>query len=356
MLNTQYPMDFSRIILTWYEQNKRALPWRKTLDPYHIWVSEIIMQQTRIDQGTAYYERFVSLFPTIIDLANASEDLVLKTWQGLGYYSRARNMHATAKNIKNNFNGVFPSNYNEILGLKGIGAYTAAAISSISFNLPFAVVDGNVFRVLSRVFGIETPIDSSIGIREFYELSEKLIDKRVSGDYNQAVMEFGALFCVPLKPDCENCCLIKNCVAYNTNRVLNLPVKEKKTKIRKRYFNYFVIEIESQPNYTYINKRIEKDIFHNLYEFPMIETEGALKEEDMEQLISNFLNSGSCFTIRVEMEHRQVLSHQHIYAKFIRIGLPKEFSNGYLFVAKKDLMDVYPVHNLIARYLNFNKD
>ncbi|MBV5343686.1 A/G-specific adenine glycosylase, partial [bacterium] len=262
--------NISKALTNWYNQNKRELPWRDITDPYRIWISEIILQQTRVNQGMRYYLRFVERFPDVKTLAVAEEDEVLKYWQGLGYYSRARNIHKTAKIITEKHKGIFPKNHSDILLLKGIGEYTAAAICSFAYNQPYAVVDGNVFRVLSRVFGIETPIDSTSGKKEFTQLAEKLLDKKEPGLHNQSIMEFGALQCVPVQPDCGVCPLQTVCKAYSLNMADKLPVKATKTKVRERFFNYFYIEYQDK---IFIQKRSEKDIWQNLYELPLVESD-----------------------------------------------------------------------------------
>jgi len=233
-------MNFSNTLIYWYLQTKRDLPWRKTRDPYLVWLSEIILQQTRVSQGMSYYLTFSSIFPTVEDLANAEESKVLKMWQGLGYYSRARNLHFTAKYVSNELSGVFPTSYKELIKLKGIGDYTASAISSICFDEPAAVVDGNVYRVLSRFFKIETPINSTKGIKEFKDLAQSLLDATKPGVYNQAIMDFGALQCKPKSPNCYECPMSTNCIAFENKLVKQLPIKEKKLKIKKKYFNFFV--------------------------------------------------------------------------------------------------------------------
>ena len=237
---------FSSGLLIWYKKNKRELPWRNETDAYKIWLSEIILQQTQVIQGTSYYLKFTKNYPKISQLANATEDEVLKMWQGLGYYSRARNLHATAKFIQKEHKGVFPANFNDIKALKGIGDYTAAAISSFAFNLPHAVVDGNVYRVLSRLFGIETPIDSGQGKKEFQLLATDLMDKKDPGQYNQAIMEFGSQYCKPNKPNCEACIFSSKCFAFKAEKVNEFPVKVKKIKIKNRYLNYVVLADKKQ--------------------------------------------------------------------------------------------------------------
>ena len=234
-------MSFSEIILHWYTENKRLLPWRSTKDPYKIWLSEIILQQTRVNQGIPYYHKFLNNYPTIGHLANAKEDQVLKLWQGLGYYSRARNLHKTAQTISFKFKGKFPDNYHDLLKLKGIGDYTASAIASICYDEAKPVVDGNVYRVLSRFFAVDIPINSSKGAKYFKKLAKEVMDPEYIRDYNQGIMEFGALQCTPKLPKCGSCPLGTNCMALHENRISSLPVKLKKAEIRNRYFNYLVV-------------------------------------------------------------------------------------------------------------------
>lgn len=227
---------FAKKLIDWYLDNKRDLPWRGTKNPYNIWLSEIILQQTRVAQGTPYYFAFIETFPEVTALANAPQEQVLKLWQGLGYYSRARNLHTAAKYIVESCDGVFPDTYKGLLSLKGVGDYTASAIGSICFDLPTAVVDGNVYRVLSRIFGVETPINSSQGMKEFKALAQALLDESRPGTHNQAVMEFGARYCVPQNPNCDACIFNNRCDAYKNKKVALLPVKLKKLKVKKRYF------------------------------------------------------------------------------------------------------------------------
>lgn len=276
-------MEFSNLLIQWYLQNKRDLPWRNTVNPYHIWLSEIMLQQTRVAQGLPYFLSFTSSFPTVLDLANADEEQVLKLWQGLGYYSRARNLHNTAKLVAFERGGVFPDNYKELLQLKGVGEYTAAAIASFSYNEVVPVVDGNVFRVLSRYFDIETDIASSGAKKEFTELASELIPHDNPALFNQAIMEFGALQCVPKNPDCGTCVLNSGCLALQKNKVNELPVKLKKTKVRNRYFNYLVFSDDNQNHI--VRKRTEKGIWHNLYEFPLIETAAEVDFDTISKLI-----------------------------------------------------------------------
>ncbi len=235
-------MDFSNTLINWYLQNKRELPWRNTKNPYYIWLSEIILQQTRVAQGLPYYLNFITTFPTVKALANTSEEEVLKLWQGLGYYSRARNLHATAKHISAELNGIFPNNYADLLKLKGVGEYTAAAIASFSYNEDIAVVDGNVFRVLSRFFGVESDISDNKTRKEFQSLANSILPKGKASDFNQAIMEFGAIQCVPKSPNCSDCIFNTNCYALQKNKVGELPVKTKKIKIKNRFLNYIIVK------------------------------------------------------------------------------------------------------------------
>ncbi|SKB31768.1 A/G-specific adenine glycosylase [Maribacter arcticus] len=344
-------MSFSGIILDWYHQNKRSLPWRKSLDPYKIWLSEIILQQTRVAQGAPYYLRFVEQFPTVHHMANASEEEVLKLWQGLGYYSRARNLHATAKIVVNQYNGEFPDTYNELLKLKGVGDYTASAISSICFNEPQAVVDGNVYRVLSRYFGIDIPINSAEGIKYFKSLAEKVMDVNDIRDYNQGIMEFGAIQCSPKKPLCLHCPLNESCVALQKGIVGQLPVKLKKTKVRNRFFNYIIpIYIDADGNrFTNLQQRKGKGIWQNLWEFPLIESNSMLEIEDVDNRYKQlFEGNGEIELIEfneVAIIHK--LSHQHLHTKFWILNTNTEIPNQISFEKIKN----FPVPVLIADFI-----
>lgn len=336
-------MGFSKSLIIWYNKNKRDLPFRKTKDPYRIWLSEIILQQTRVSQGLPYYERFVTLFPTIHHLAKAKEDVVMKAWQGLGYYSRARNLHHTAKFINKELNGKFPNEFEEIKKLKGIGDYTAGAIASLAFNKPHVVVDGNVFRVLSRYFGIKTPIDSTEGKKAFTRKAQELLDKKNPGTFNQAVMEFGALQCVPQNPVCGRCILKKSCNAFRENLVDVLPVKSQKTKVRTRYFNYFVFREKGK---ILLRKRTGNDIWKNLYDFPMIETQKPATKKELEKLASTSV-------IPTTISYKHVLSHQLIWARFWKIKEAKNqksiINENYLYVNENQL-NKYAFPRLIERY------
>ncbi len=311
-------------IYQWFDKNKRRLPWRETTDPYKIWLSEIILQQTRVNQGMNYYLTFIENFPTVHRLAEAPEDKVLKLWQGLGYYSRARNLHITARHISTELNGQFPENYPDILKLKGVGPYTAAAIASIAFGLPCPAVDGNIYRVLARIFDISIPIDSGEGKKEFYKLAGELIPDNNPGLHNQALMEFGALQCVPKMPNCSACPVSAYCLAYSKNRVKQLPVKNKKTKQRNRYFYYFFIDL---GDFTFLEKREENDIWKNLYQFPLAESARPINEKEIiKKLKTSFLNDHEANLKSISPSRKHILSHQVIYAKLVHIEIKNSFS------------------------------
>jgi len=314
--------DFVTQLINWYRINKRDLPWRSTSDPYKIWLSEIMLQQTRVAQGLPYYLSFIAQFPTIFDLASASEESVLRLWQGLGYYSRARNLHSCAKTLVNDYEGVFPNTYEELLLMKGIGKYTAAAISSICFEEAKAVVDGNVFRVLSRVYGIENDIASSSGAKIFEKLANKIINKKSPSEYNQAIMEFGALQCVPKNPNCSDCPISLECYAFKNKAQSRLPVKLKKIKIRKRYFHYFVLRNKEQ---IYLNQRGPKDIWQGLYDFGLIESnsESSL-DEIMGKLPKEFISE--IIVEEVSKIFKHLLTHQRIFATFYTMNVADDTS------------------------------
>ena len=340
-------MKFSNTLIYWYLQNNRNLPWRTTKNPYFVWLSEIMLQQTRVAQGLSYYLKFTEHFPTVFHLAKAEENTVLKMWQGLGYYSRARNLHFTAKYIANELNGKFPSTYKELIKLKGIGDYTASAIASICFNKPNAVVDGNVYRVLSRYFGIHTPINSSKGIKDFKILAQSLIDESQPGNYNQAIMDFGALHCKPQNPLCTTCPLSNSCVALEKNTIKKLPVKEKKIKVKKRFFNFLVVKTKDDK--TIIEMREGKGIWQNLYQFPLIESDKIINKKD---LIST-REFNQLFPIKTtislfnkeEIIHK--LSHQHLHTQFWIVEVNKLENATTLW---KDVKK-FPVPILIANFL-----
>lgn len=340
-------MNFSQTIITWYLKNNRTLPWRKTKNPYYIWLSEVILQQTRVVQGLPYFLKFTQAFPSVFDLANANEEYVLKLWQGLGYYSRARNLHFTAKYIANNLNGNFPKNYNDLLKLKGVGDYTASAIASICFNKPTAVVDGNVYRVLARYFGIKTPINSSAGIKEFKELAQTLINPKQTGTYNQAIMDFGALHCKPQNPLCNACPLENSCFAFTKNQIKNLPVKEKKVKIKKRFFNYLVVV--TPDNKTVLEERINKGIWQKLYQFPLIETQKSINEKQL--ILSENFNNLFFKDVTISLFNKKdivhKLSHQHLFTKFWIVKTSKVNSKTIPWNSVKK----YPIPVLISKFL-----
>lgn len=347
---------FNTHIHQWYCIFKRDLPWRNTRDPYFIWLSEIILQQTRIDQGLAYYLKFTEAFPTISHLANATEDQVLKLWQGLGYYSRARNLHFTAKLITLQYYGKFPDKYHKLLLLKGIGEYTAAAIASICFNEEFPAVDGNVYRVLSRFFGITEPMDTTAGKKIFRDLAIELIKGTDPGMHNQALMEFGALQCTPQKPNCLECPLKAQCYAFLTNKIGELPVKLKKTKQRDRYFNYFVLLYKE---FTWLKKRLDKDIWENLFEFPMIETSTALSIESLLSMpqILQIINPDQSIVEKIEDWKIHLLTHQRINYRIITVRLLQahEMPVDFIRVNKKDIFN-FAVPKLLETYLKTNSE
>jgi len=330
------------------------MPWRETIDPYCIWLSEIILQQTRVSQGLPYYLSFIEMYPTVFDLANAEEKEVLKLWQGLGYYSRARNLHATAQYVANELNGIFPDSYQGLVKLKGVGDYTASAIASICYNEVVPVVDGNVYRVLSRYFDIDIPINSTKGVKYFKELATKLIDPEQPATYNQAIMEFGALQCKPQKPYCITCPLNDSCGALKKGTVASLPVKLKKVKVKKRYFNYLVFDIDTQE--TIIQQRTGKGIWQNLYEFPVIE---SLKKIDINEVKANKDFKSLIHNITYEMVLYQKectvhkLSHQHLYTRFYIIKVDKKptIQEGQQCVEIKEIYK-YPVPVLVSNFID----
>ena len=345
-------MSLENQLLKWYLINKRDLPWRKNKDPYSVWISEIILQQTRVSQGTQYYNNFMKRFPNIEELSISKESEVLKVWQGLGYYNRAINLHKTSKEIFNNLKGIFPSRYEDLIKLKGIGDYTASAISSICFDEYNPVVDGNVLRFLSRYYGIKDPIDSKKTQSKVKEIGKKLIDKTDNpGDFNQAMMEFGALICTPF-PDCNTCPLGSKCVALDKNEVEKLPVKLKKKKIKERFLNYIVL-IDKKNN-TIVEKRVEKDIWFKLNQFPLIETN--FKVDDIMRISSfiKFINSQKT-PIKIEKYSRHnvkhVLSHQILQITFHKFKIEKEISSGINLSQLSNYNFPVPINNFINKKL-----
>ncbi|MGB3150565.1 MAG: A/G-specific adenine glycosylase [Maribacter sp.] len=342
-------MDFKKELINWYSIHKRELPWRETENPYYIWLSEIILQQTQVKQGLPYYNAFVTQYPSVFDLAEASEEAVLKLWQGLGYYSRARNLHATAKHIAVNLNGVFPKTYKELLKLKGVGDYTASAIASIAFNEVAAVVDGNVYRVLSRYFGIDTPINSTQGIKEFKALATNLIDKHEPGTYNQAIMEFGAKQCKPKNPDCIACPIQNGCVSLQKNLVDTLPIKLKKTKVTIKYFNFLVC-VDQNKNILF-EKRNKKGIWQNLYQFPLVESEKSLNANEFNLLNlehTELKTTDFDYALYNEIDKVHKLSHQHLHTKFWIIEVENLSEDA---IPIKELK-TYPAPVLISDFIN----
>jgi A/G-specific adenine glycosylase len=345
-------IDFTKKLLEWNRnQNKRSLPWKGESNPYRIWLSEIILQQTRVEQGTAYYEKFIAGFPGILDLANAPEKEVFKYWEGLGYYSRCRNLIATAKKIAHDYNGRFPSSYSEILALPGIGPYTAAAIASFAFALPYAVVDGNVERVLARYFGISIPGGSASGKKLFAAMAAKLLDTKSAGVYNQAIMDFGATVCKPQNPLCSNCVQAKNCQAFQHGWTSRLPLKTQALPRRKRWLYYYIVEAGKDK--LWIRERIENDIWKNLYEFVLWETGKIIPQGKLQQtpfFRDHFGKQG--FKIhRISAPFCQTLTHQSITGFFVHLNKPVTELAGYQSVPRKNLVE-YPFPKLIGDYMD----
>lgn len=348
--------QFTSIIKSWYFKNRRELPWRKNQDPYSIWLSEIILQQTRIAQGLKYYRRIIERFPDVHSLARASIDEVLKLWQGLGYYSRARNLHKAANTIINEYHGVFPDNYTELIKLQGVGDYTAAAILSISFRKPYPVVDGNVIRVLSRVFGINVPYDKAIGRKKISALASKYLDTSDPGNYNQAIMEFGATYCIPKNPKCPDCVLNRLCYAYKNKAVHDLPLKSAKIIQKKRYLNYLVV---LENGNTFLKARREKDIWRGLYDFPLIETQHAV---ELKQLTSTtewgiWFAGGPFKHIRSYPIVKHQLTHQVLFVRFVVLAVTtseKLISKGFQKVHLEDV-NRFPVPVVIGQFIEHLK-
>ncbi|HET7118934.1 MAG TPA: A/G-specific adenine glycosylase [Hanamia sp.] len=347
----KYKKYFSSSLLQWDNtENVRQMPWKCEKDPYKIWISEIILQQTRVQQGINYYIRFITEFPDVKSLATAPQKKVYKLWEGLGYYSRCKNLIETAKFIYKNLDGKFPEKYEDILSLKGIGNYTASAIASFAYNKPYAVLDGNVFRVLSRFFGIEIPINTTEGKKMYRQLSQQLIDKQRPAEYNQAIMDFGAVICKPLLPLCKECPLRKKCLAYFDNKTELLPINNKTVKQKQRFFNYLIVEYKSK---FYVNKRTQKDIWENLYEFILIETKSWKKEKEI-FIDASFLAliQDNIYMLKSESKRiMQKLTHQHIVGHFfhIEIGKPLKKSEKYYLVPKKEIK-LLPFPKIIASY------
>lgn len=347
--------ETQEILLKWYAANKRELPWRDHPSPYEVWISEIILQQTRVAQGLEYYLRFVTRWPTFADLAKASEEEVLKMWQGLGYYSRARNLHKCAQQVVAQHHGNLPADFQQLKRLQGIGNYTAAAIASIAFGLPHAVVDGNVYRVLARLFDEATPININEGQQLFAQLADNMLNRKQPGLHNQAMMEFGALHCIPKNPDCLNCPLQAHCLAFANGTVAQRPVKIDKVKVAERHFNYLVIRTDE--GHIYLHHRKDNDIWKNMYDFPLVESEKPMtveqvvQTEDFKQIIEN-----KNFTIgKVSPIFTHKLTHRTIRAQFIEIKLSEKLAHiqtkNILLTPEMDL-GKFPVPRLIEFYLN----
>ena len=338
---------FAVLLKEWYLRNYRELPWRNTNDPYAVWLSEIILQQTRVAQGLPYYQRFIEKYPVVKDLANAPLDEVLRLWQGLGYYSRARNLHQAAKQVIDVYQGIFPSDYDQIRNLKGIGDYTAAAIISFAFGKPYPVIDGNVIRFLSRLAGITHPVDTSAGRKKIVKLAHELIDKTDPATFNQGIMEFGALICKPVNPNCQECPFRLNCKAFSLDIISEIPIKQSKTKVRSRYFNYLVIDNDGK---TVIRQRTGKDIWEGLFEFPMKETDGEPENfPDGILTVDTYQVNG----FPVKIKHK--LSHQDIYASFWKVKIKGEtFENPEFRIVQEDDLQYFAMPRLIVKYLENN--
>lgn len=342
---------FNVKITQWYKKNFRSLPWRETRDPYLIWISEIILQQTRIEQGLPYFEKFASKFPTVKDLAMAKEEDVLKLWQGLGYYSRARNMHHAARQIVEDFGGKFPDTYAQILKLKGVGSYTAAAIATIAFDLKEVAVDGNVYRFATRYFGVRTPINTPKCEKEIIALLKEQLPETGTGDFTQAAIEIGALICKPKNPLCVSCPVADTCYALRNNEIEQLPVKLKKLKRKTRYFNYFIF---NDKGHYHIRRRTEKDIWQGLYEFPLLEKDETVSKKQLsEELEKRFgISNLSPEDITEVFDTKHVLTHQDIYARFWKINAKCPIIvNQNTLIIKKEEIDRYPVSRLVELFL-----
>lgn len=344
---------FSDRIIQWYDANKRELPWRKTTDPYLIWVSEIMLQQTRIDQGLDYYRRFTDRFPDVGSLAAADEQEVLSLWKGLGYYSRARNMHHTAQVIVEKHGGIFPDTYTGLLKLKGIGRYTAAAIASICYDEPVPVVDGNVVRVLSRIFGIDAAVGTPQSFNKVWQKSSELISRTDPGTYNQAVMEFGALYCRPRNPECSGCIFNQECYAFRNGMTEQLPVKAKANKRRDRWFNYLCITLDDGR--IVVRKRTGNDIWKNLWELPLIETDRLFEPDEIVHHKELRKIMGDAEVVAGNpVDYKHILTHQTINARFFGLKIVKpgsaEVAKGYDAV-QNPVESGLPVSRLIERYL-----
>lgn len=312
------PACFAQKLIAWYQAHKRDLPWRATRDPYKIWLSEIILQQTRVTQGLPYYQRFIAAYPTVTDLAHASEEEVMRLWQGLGYYARARNMHACACTVATELGGEFPDNYEGLLQLRGIGKYTAAAIAAIAFQEPVPAVDGNVYRVLARIFGVDADIGSTQGMRVFADLARSLVPQQHADTYTQAIMEFGALHCTPAKPQCLSCPFKNHCVAFHTQRQHALPVKSKKPKVQQRYFYYFVLQ---HGHTLYMRRRQARDIWAGLYDFYLVETPQPQDITKLDDPLAALLRRHQVPIERVSPAYIHLLTHRRLHVHFVSVSM-----------------------------------
>jgi len=346
-------LNFTSTLLHWHaKDNTREMPWKGEKDPYKIWLSEIILQQTRVEQGLAYYNKFIQAYPTVFDLAKAKDQTVFKLWEGLGYYNRCRNLLATAKEIVKTFNGKFPNDYETLLTLKGVGPYTAAAIASFAFNAPHAVLDGNVFRVIARYEGIDVPTDTTTGKKIFETRAAALLDKKRAGLYNQAIMDFGATVCKPLAPTCNLCPLQKTCVAHATAQVNQLPIKEKQLIKKERRFYYFLLQVQDE---IWVTERKHKDIWQGLFEFYLLGAEKKMlwNETTVQQFLKEQLGTSSIKLLHRSPEIKQLLTHQIITAQFIRVVLskkPSSISAGKWQKITK--LKALPLPKLINQYLS----
>jgi A/G-specific adenine glycosylase len=344
--------DFTRRLLQWNKQtNTRAMPWKGEKDPYKIWLSEIILQQTRVEQGWSYYEKFIAAFPTILDLAGANEEKVFKMWEGLGYYSRCKNLIATARKVAEDRKGKFPSTYDEIKQLPGIGPYTAAAISSFAFNEPHAVLDGNVQRIIARYFGMTTPIDTTAGKKLYQTMAQSLLQQDEPGTYNQAIMDFGAVVCKPQNPLCNDCVQQKECEAFRHNMVSQLPIKQKTIVRKERWLYYFIIECKGK---IYIRQRTARDIWENLFEFVLFESPAAVEEISNKLPFLKKLAKGHSFQItNISRMYRQQLTHQTIHGRFIKITVNESLPSlkDFLLIEKKQLSQ-YAFPRFITTFLD----
>lgn len=355
---------FANVLIDWYKDREVKLPWKLTRDPYRIWISEVILQQTRVAQGYAYYERFVNRFPDVVSLAEAAEDEVMKLWQGLGYYSRARNLHAAARSIV--LQGGFPTAYKDVLALKGVGEYTAAAICSFAYDMPYAVLDGNVYRVLARWIGIDLPIDTTEGKKAFRHAADEMLDKGRPADYNQAIMDFGEAVCTPVSPRCDTCPLAYGCAALAQGKVNEWPAKARKTKVTHRFMYYIYVRMGDE---TLLRKRTGDDIWKNLYEPLLIETEEDISDNDsaffhkLQDVFGKTTFSSEENIVFVEGKHsflkcirrnvKHVLTHRIIHAGFFELQLPADtpLPEGYFKVKEKDLQK-YAVSNLVSQFFS----